>query len=111
LKNCKENISIEYASKLNNVVIYAGSLGNGVDIETVISLGANRPDLRIIIAGSGPKSLMCIEAHNKGIIEYLGQLNSSELSNLYKTATFGILPYNKYSAVSMPIKFYDYICC
>jgi glycosyltransferase involved in cell wall biosynthesis len=94
---------------VSNVVVYVGSLGNGYDIETLIELGRIRPDLEVVIAGAGPKSYLCELAHNEGVIEYLGLIGTEKLQELYKRATYGILPYRKNSAVSMPIKFYEYL--
>ncbi|WP_143070533.1 glycosyltransferase [Polynucleobacter asymbioticus] len=90
-------------------VVYAGSLGDGYDIETLIELGKSRPDLKVVIAGSGPKSDLCRHAHEQGFITFLGQIGAIELDNLYQDATYGVLPYKRNSAVSMPIKFYEYL--
>jgi hypothetical protein len=90
-------------------IIYAGSLGEGYDIETIIDLARVRPDLKIIIAGTGPKINLCLDAKNSGIIEFLGQVDSRSLDGLYKKASIGLMPYSRNSAVSMPIKFFDYI--
>jgi len=90
-------------------VIYAGSLGDGYDIETIINLAEIRDDIKIIIAGSGPQASLCKEADKRGVITYLGQVGKGELRELYLTSDIGLLPYKKNSAVAMPIKFFDYI--
>jgi hypothetical protein len=95
-------------------IVYAGSLGEGYDIEILIELAQyfNDDPLNIFnffIAGDGPKKKMCEDAHRNKHIIFLGKLSKSELDVLYSTAHIGILPYKKKSAVSMPIKFYDYL--
>ena len=90
-------------------IVYAGSLGEGYDIEILIELAIKRPNLEVVIAGAGPKSDLCRRAHDQGIITFLGQLDSEGLECLYKGAYYGVLPYKKNSAVSMPIKFYEYL--
>jgi glycosyltransferase involved in cell wall biosynthesis len=96
-------------NRRSNKIIYAGSLGAGYDIETVILLAEKRPDLDISIAGNGPKSRMCEQAHKKNTIKYLGQLGSEELKLIYKESSIGIIPYKENSAVSMPVKLFEYI--
>lgn len=93
----------------SNVVAYVGSLGDGYDIETLVQLGRIRPDLKILIAGSGPKTGLCQDAHEEGAVEFLGQIGFEKLQEVYRRSTFGVLPYKKNSAVSMPIKFYEYL--
>jgi glycosyltransferase involved in cell wall biosynthesis len=92
-----------------NKIVYAGSLGEGYDIETIIELGRIRPDLKIVVAGLGPKKNQCQLAHDMGIIQYLGQISPNDLMQLYGDACIGLLPYSKNSAVSMPIKFFEYL--
>lgn len=102
----KKNIGIQ---RNNKKIVYAGSLGEGYDIEIMIELGRHRPDLRVVIAGAGPKSDLCRRAHDEGAITFLGQVDSKGLEDLYGDAFYGMLPYKINSAVSMPIKFYEYL--
>lgn len=99
------------ASKNNTVkkIVYAGSLGDGYDIDVLINLARSRDDIKMFIAGSGPNASLCIDADKKGYITYLGQIKKKELHELYLSCDIGILPYKKNSAVAMPIKFFDYI--
>ena len=90
-------------------ITYAGSLGEGYNIESIIDLGKRRPDFEIVIAGSGPKESICIEADRNGYITFRGQLDLKELNILYSETKIGLLPYCDNSAVAMPIKFFDYI--
>jgi glycosyltransferase involved in cell wall biosynthesis len=93
----------------SNKIIYAGSLGEGYDIETILLLAEKRPDLDIIIAGAGPKSRLCEKAHRNKTIKFMGQVGSESLKVLYQNSSIGLIPYKKYSAVSMPIKLFEYI--
>ena len=90
-------------------IVYAGSLGDGYDIEILINIARIRDDIQVVIAGSGPKVKLCEEAHRRGFITYLGQVGAGELRKLYLTSDIGILPYKKKSAVAMPVKFFDYV--
>src|SRR5579872_961187 len=76
------------------VAIYAGSLGLGYDIETVLAAaaivrGANAP-LRVAIAGDGPKREAVIRAQQAGVIDYLGQLSGGALIDAYEKADIEI---------------------
>jgi hypothetical protein len=115
---CAEKVlskKVSIKSKFNQLIlVYAGSLGEGYDIELIIEaaklLNIQAPNtFRFIIAGSGPKERLCEDASSKGIIEFLGHLNKKELCNLYSISHIGLLPYKINSAVSMPIKLFDYI--
>lgn len=90
-------------------IVYAGSLGDGYDIDILINIARIRDDIKLFIAGSGPNASLCIEADKKGYLTYLGQIKKKELHELYLSCDIGILPYKKNSAVAMPIKFFDYI--
>jgi glycosyltransferase involved in cell wall biosynthesis len=95
------------------VAIYAGSLGLGYDIETLLEAAAivRRADaqLRIVIAGDGPKRDAVLRAQAQGAVDYLGQLNRDRLIEAYERADIGLLPYQAGSKVAMPIKFFDYV--
>jgi glycosyltransferase involved in cell wall biosynthesis len=93
--------------------IYAGSLGVGYDITTLVEaasiLRRQRAKLRIVIAGSGPRRGEVVAAFRDGLIDYLGQLDPQELTNAYEQADIGLAPYSADSMVAMPIKLFDYI--
>jgi glycosyltransferase involved in cell wall biosynthesis len=95
------------------VAVYAGSLGVGYDIETLLQAAAiiqlSETPLRIVVAGDGPKRDDALSAKAQGAIEYLGQLNRDELIETYEKADIGLLPYQAGSKVAMPIKFFDYV--
>ena len=95
------------------VAIYAGSLGMGYGIETVLEAAAilrgEGAPLRVVMAGDGPKRDEVLRAQGAGAIEYLGQLNREQLIEAYGKADIGLLPYQAGSKVAMPIKFFDYV--
>jgi glycosyltransferase involved in cell wall biosynthesis len=93
------------------VAIYAGSLGVGYDIATMLEAAAivhrKGARLRIVIAGDGPKREDVLRAQAQGTVEYLGQLDREQLIAAYQKADIGLLAYQAGSQVAMPIKFYD----
>ncbi len=95
------------------VAIYAGSLGEGYDIGTVLAAAAkirgSGAPLRIVIAGDGPKREDVWRAQARDLVDYLGQLNREQLIDAYEKADIGLLPYQAGSKVAMPIKFFDYV--
>ncbi|GEM_PF-5936464 len=95
------------------VAIYAGSLGLGYDIETVLEaariIRADNAPLRVVIAGDGPKRDDVLRAQREGAVDHLGQLGRDALVEAYENADIGLLPYQADSKVAMPIKFFDYV--
>jgi glycosyltransferase involved in cell wall biosynthesis len=95
------------------VAIYAGSLGVGYDIETLLEaaaiLRAESAPLSVVIAGDGPKRDHVLRAQREGVVDYLGQLSREQLIEAYERAAIGLLPYHAGSKVAMPIKFFDYV--
>ncbi len=95
------------------VAFYAGSLGVGYDIETVLEaaaiLRAEGVPLSVVVAGDGPKRGEVLRAQRDGAVDYLGQLSRDQLIEAYEQADIGLLPYQAGSKVAMPIKFFDYV--
>lgn len=93
--------------------IYAGTLGEGYDIVTLLEaaqqMATVAPHLKFLIAGTGPKLEMVKKAaqENANVI-YLGSLPTNTLYQLFSFCDFGFSTYADGSAVSMPIKCYDY---
>jgi glycosyltransferase involved in cell wall biosynthesis len=106
---CYDGVCVKEKHPDHGVMLYAGSLGEGYDIETLIEYGKINPRIKIVIAGAGPKENLCRKAHELGYIEFYGNLSREKLDELYSKATIGILPYKINSAVSMPIKYFEYI--
>ncbi|MCP9808475.1 hypothetical protein KBY58_03380 [Cyanobium sp. HWJ4-Hawea] len=93
------------------VVSYAGSLGSGYDIETIIE-SAGILELRFPgcfvfkIAGGGQKSAL-LEAVSTPNLCYYGYLSTSEIFSMLSCSHSMLLPYVSNSAVALPIKFFD----
>jgi len=93
--------------------IYAGTLGEGYDIVTLLETARQMvtvaPHLKFLIAGTGPRLEMVKKAaqENTNII-YLGSLPTNTLYQLFSFCDFGFSTYADGSAVSMPIKCFDY---
>ena len=95
-------------------IVYAGSFGEGYDIETVIDAAqmvAANPDISVKfqIAGLGTYRQMVEKAADARVVEYLGNLDEAGLTELYANSDVGLLPYKVGSMVAMPIKYFDYI--
>ena len=95
------------------VISYAGSLGSGYDILTIIEaaliLEQRFPGCFIFkIAGGGHKSILFDQINAKNIF-FLGYLPSSEVRAVLSSSNSMLLPYAPNSAVAMPIKFFDAI--
>lgn len=96
--------------------VYAGSLGNNYDIETLldaaIRLQADASRVRIWVAGDGPLRPRITEviavARLTNLI-YLGKLPPQELVRLYGVCDIGLCLYGPESNVAMPDKAYDYM--
>lgn len=97
--------------------VYAGTLGSGYDIETILKaaaiLEARKALAQIVIAGDG---LWRVDVESAAMsistdyLAYLGRrLNPTELHHLYKESQVGLCAYVRDSTVAMPSKFYDYI--
>jgi glycosyltransferase involved in cell wall biosynthesis len=96
--------------------VYAGSLGQGCDIETIVKaaeiLARSGTPAEIVIAGDGPKRgylesvLSQCDCAN---IRYVGALSQADLHGLYRGSAIGLCSYLADSTVEMPCKFYDYV--
>ncbi len=96
--------------------IYAGSLGNNYDIDTLLQAGLRLEKqgskVKIQIAGDGPlrtRIIQFIESRQMSHLTYLGKLDVDELIKLYRISDIGLSPYAPGSTVSMPTKVYDYL--
>ncbi len=99
-------------------IIYAGSLGDNYDIDTVLKVvellaegrgGAEH--IKVFVAGDGPKRSAvetCSRMFGPKRFEYLGVLSHAELAGLYQVCDIGLCLYGPESNVGMPDKIYDY---
>ena len=95
-------------------VVYAGNLGVAYNIPCMIQaieiVNSIFPDkFRFYFAGSGvylSEILTAIEKHQN--IEYLGQLERSELLKLYAKCDIGLAQYHKNATQTITYKLFDY---
>jgi glycosyltransferase involved in cell wall biosynthesis len=97
-------------------VVYAGTLGEGYDIGTIVSaagiLKRRGVSVHIIVAGDGPGRAMleaAIASDSSLDLVYAGQLPPQELSRVYRGSHVGLCAYSPGSTVAMPCKVYDYL--
>jgi glycosyltransferase involved in cell wall biosynthesis/ribosomal protein S18 acetylase RimI-like enzyme len=96
--------------------IYAGSLGNNYDVQTLLDaavlLQGRQSRIRILIAGEGPlrpQMTRFMEAKRLGNAIYLGTISHRELVQRYQLCDIGLCTYAPESNVGMPDKAYDYM--
>lgn len=96
--------------------IYAGTLGNQYDIDTILraanQLKSQAPKIKILIAGDGPARQHVsgsIMEHQLTNVAYLGVLSPEDLWAYYQLCDIGLCPYKEGSTVAMPTKVYDYL--
>jgi len=96
-------------------VIYAGTLGEHYDIQTILEAGeilkTRGSKVKIRVAGDGPlrgEMLKQIESRKLDNVIYLGVLGSDALWDQYRVSDLAICPYSGESTVAMPVKVYDY---
>jgi glycosyltransferase involved in cell wall biosynthesis len=95
--------------------IYASTLGNNYDIDTLLGAGIELEkidiNVKIIIAGAGPLTdyvrTFIIEKKLTKII-YVGNPDSTLMASIYSVCDIGLSMYLKSSTVSMPIKAFHY---
>lgn len=112
------DVSADIMSFLKNsdlVVVYAGTLGESYDLQTVLTAAevVVRANSRIkfILAGDGPYSHSCLtlsRRFSKNIL-FLGKIPVEKLPSIYSLCHVGICSYSKDSTVTMPVKLYDYL--
>ena len=105
-----------YDTGQNLNVIYAGTLGDNYDINSIIECGKMIEDqnlnINIYIAGDGNlKNFVINSISNYGLTrtKYLGRLNQEDLLVHYKRCNLAFSTYSRDSTVSMPIKAFDYL--
>lgn len=96
--------------------LYAGTLGNNYDIETLLQAAAcleqRDSKIKILIAGEGPyrdRITEFIATRQPTNLVYLGHLSPEELILLYQFCDIGLCTYGAESKVAMPVKAYDYM--
>jgi len=95
-------------------VIYAGTLGVGYDMPTVVDavrrLNGDRR-VRFLVAGEGPfrPEIERLAHSDPERVRFLGLVTPEVLIEVYRYCDVGICSYAADSTVSMPVKLYDYL--
>ena len=97
-------------------VVYAGTLGQGYDVDGIVAaaaiLGERKVPVRIVVAGDGPRrakvETAAASCTNSNLV-YAGRVSVADLGRLYRDADVGLCAYVPGSTVAMPCKVYDYL--
>jgi glycosyltransferase involved in cell wall biosynthesis len=91
-------------------LVYAGSLGEHYDLDSLLNVIATMPEVRLTIAGRGPSEERLRErAASMPNVTFAGAVEVSKLSELYAAADIGLAPYRAGSTVALPTKLFDYL--
>ncbi len=91
-------------------LVYAGSLGEHYDLDTLLDVVATMPDVRLTIAGRGPaEDRLRKRAASLPNVTFAGAVDVAKLSELYAAADIGLAPYRAGSTVALPTKLFDYL--
>lgn len=88
-------------------LVYAGNLGNGYDLGTVIAETRLHPNWLVEIAGRGPNEEKWKAMAGKAVT-FHGYLDGEGLKELLRSADIGIIPMRDDSWVGLPYKLGDY---
>jgi glycosyltransferase involved in cell wall biosynthesis/ribosomal protein S18 acetylase RimI-like enzyme len=94
--------------------IYAGSLGEAYDLDTVIDAARVLRDdpVDFVIAGRGPAENRLRDriagSHLKNVT-LIGHVSAANLPRLYASADIALAPYIASSTVALPVKLFDYL--
>jgi len=108
--SCRPSFKSESKSGRTNPLtrlVYAGNLGVGYDLETVIAAVEKRPDLTLDIAGA-PNPACRTETRNPRVRHH-GYLDASDLRALFARCDVGVIPMRDDSWVGLPNKLVDYL--
>lgn len=106
-----ERLPAKFGCRSPFIISYAGSLGSGYDISTIIDAAVILekwfPGCFVFnIAGGGHKSIQLTSSRVENLFFY-GYLSSTDVCKVLSTSHSMLLPYNPNSAVAMPKKFFD----
>ncbi len=91
-------------------LVYAGSLGEHYDLDTLLDVVATMPEVRLTIAGRGPaEERLRGRAASLPNVTFAGAVDVGKLSELYAAADVGLAPYRAGSTVALPTKLFDYL--
>ncbi|PKG84473.1 hypothetical protein CXF85_08385 [Colwellia sp. 75C3] len=96
-------------------IVYAGTLGESYDIQKIIDLAIiyELKNKKVVfhIAGGGPLKESVYQASlSLSNLKFHGSLHPVKLDALLSMCHIGLASYASDSSVSMPLKFYDYLC-
>ena len=95
-------------------LVYAGNLGAGYDLGTVVEAVARRVGLTLDIAGLGPREGELREqVTRRGLasrVRFHGYLGDEALRALMASCDVGVVPMRDDSWVGLPYKLGDYLC-
>lgn len=91
-------------------LVYAGSLGEHYDLDTLLDVVATMPEVTLTIAGRGPaEERLRQRAASLTNVTFAGAVDVAKLSELYAGADIGLAPYRAGSTVALPTKLFDYL--
>ncbi len=95
-------------------VIYAGSLGEAYDLDTVLEAASmlRHEGIDFVIAGRGPaEERLRNRIGSSGLtnVTMVGHVSEAELPRLYGAADIALAPYIASSTVALPLKLFDYL--
>ena len=94
-------------------IAYAGNLGEGYDLDTVIEAVRKEKSLTLDIAGSGPREAVlrrsAADLVAEGRVRFHGYLSGERLGALLRTSSVGVVPMRDDSWVGLPYKLCDYL--
>lgn len=110
-------IARQYGKNKSDIyAIYAGTLGLLYDIDPLLEaakrLQTQMPELKLLVAGGGPRSAdikRFITNNNLNNLRLLGEMSFTDLIRLYQICDIGMCIYGPNSPVAMPIKIFDYL--
>ena len=101
------------SKRRRGAIVYAGSLGEGYDLETVVAAVERDSDLSLDVAGSGPREpalrKRAARLVDEGRVRFHGYLPDVELKDLLSTCSVGVIPMRDDSWVGIPNKLFDYL--
>ncbi|HXH90849.1 MAG TPA: glycosyltransferase family 4 protein [Thermoanaerobaculia bacterium] len=91
-------------------LVYAGSLGEHYDLDTLLDVLATMPKVRLTIAGRGPaEERLRRRSASLPNVFFAGAVGVEKLSELYAASDVGLAPYQAGSTVALPTKLFDYL--
>ena len=101
------------AERRRGAIVYAGNLGEGYDLETVVDAVERDSRLSLDVAGSGPREpelrRRAARLVGEGRVRFHGYLSETALRSLLSDCSVGVIPMRDDSWVGIPNKLFDYL--